>query len=101
VGTRRETVDYVLEQLEPLSVRARAMFGEYGLYCDEKIVALICDDTVFLKPTTASDGLGEAPAYPGAKPSRVVPDAVVDDAEAFRSLVAGTAALLAPKPGRG
>jgi TfoX/Sxy family transcriptional regulator of competence genes len=30
------------------------MFGEYGVYCDEKFVALICDDTLFVKPTPIS-----------------------------------------------
>jgi TfoX/Sxy family transcriptional regulator of competence genes len=29
MGTARETVDHVLEQLEPLDVSAKAMFGEY------------------------------------------------------------------------
>ncbi len=38
MATSKDTVAYVLEQLEPLDVRARAMFGEYGFYCDNKIV---------------------------------------------------------------
>ena len=42
MSTSKKTVASILEQLEPLDVRARAMFGEYGLYCDEKIVGLIC-----------------------------------------------------------
>lgn len=47
------------------------MFGEYALYCDEKVVALICDDKLFVKPTDAgrafAGNLEEAPAYPGSK----------------------------------
>jgi TfoX/Sxy family transcriptional regulator of competence genes len=49
----------------------RKMFGEYALYLDGKVVALICDDQLFLKPTP--EGLGylgnvtEAPPYPGSK----------------------------------
>ena len=39
-------MDFILEQLAPLPVRARAMFDEHGLYCDEKVVALICVDQV-------------------------------------------------------
>ncbi len=27
------------------------MFGEYALYCDQRVVALICDDQVFVKIT--------------------------------------------------
>jgi TfoX/Sxy family transcriptional regulator of competence genes len=99
MATSKETVAYVLEQLEPLNVRARAMFGEYGVYCDEKIVLLMCDDTVFIKPTKASDGMPEAPAYPGAKNSRVADAALIADSERFRALVQQTAdALPAAKP---
>jgi hypothetical protein len=29
----------------------RKMFGEYALYIDGKVVALVCDDQLFLKPT--------------------------------------------------
>jgi TfoX/Sxy family transcriptional regulator of competence genes len=99
MATSKDTVADVLEQLEPLNVRARAMFGEYGFYCDDKIVGLICDDTVFIKPTPASDGMPEAPAYPGAKNSRVADAALIADSERFRALVQATAdALPAPKP---
>ena len=99
MATSKDTVAYVLEQLEPLPVRARAMFGEYGFYCDEKIVGLICDDTVFVKPTPASDGMPEAPPYPGAKNSRVADAALIADSARFRALIQATAdALPAPKP---
>lgn len=99
MATSKDTVAYVLEQLEPLNVRARAMFGEYGFYCDDKIVGLICDDTVFVKATPASDGMPEAPPYPGAKDSRVADAALIADSERFRELIQATAdALPAPKP---
>lgn len=99
MSTSKETIAYLLEQLEPLPVRARAMFGEYGLYCDEKIVALVCDDTVFLKPTPASDGLAEGPAYPGAKDYRIADAELIEDGERFRAVVQATAdALPAPAP---
>ncbi len=99
MATSKETVAYVLEQLEPLDVRTRPMFGEYGFYCDDKIVGLICDDTVFIKPTPASDGMPEAPAYTGAKNSRVADDALIADSERFRALIQATADTLpAPKP---
>jgi DNA transformation protein and related proteins len=99
MATSKDTVAYVLEQLEPLDVRARPMFGEYGFYCDDKIVGLICDDIVFIKPTAASDGMPEAPPYPGAKEYRVADDAVLADSDGFRALIQATAdALPAPKP---
>lgn len=103
MATRRETAEYILEQLEPLDVRIKSMFGEFCLYCDEKPVAFICDETLFLKPTAASDGLGlpEAPAYPGSKLYRVLDGDVIEDPAALRELIQATAVTLPqPKPKR-
>ncbi|OGV46413.1 MAG: hypothetical protein A2X46_09030 [Lentisphaerae bacterium GWF2_57_35] len=47
------------------------MFGELAVYCDSKIVALACDNRLFVKPTRAGQGyigeVVEVPSYPGAK----------------------------------
>jgi TfoX/Sxy family transcriptional regulator of competence genes len=101
MATAKQTVEYILEQLEPLNVRSRAMFGEFCLWCDDKVVALICDDTLFLKPTRASEdrGMREAEAYPGSKFFRVVDQAIIDDSDTFRELVHKTADAL-PIPRR-
>lgn len=52
------------------------MFGEYGLYKDGKLVALVCDDQLFVKPSQpARDFIGsivEAAPYPGAKPCLLI-----------------------------
>ncbi len=43
-------VDHCLEQLAPLgAVRAKRMFGGYGLYLDELFVALIAFERLYLK----------------------------------------------------
>ena len=99
MATSKDTVEDILERLGPLDVRARAMFGEYALYCDDKVVALICDDRVFLKPTAASDdeGLELAPPYEGAKDHRVLGERLMGEEARFQSLVQATADLL-PKP---
>ena len=98
MATEKATVDFILDQLAPLPVRARAMFGEYGLYCDETFVALICDDTLFVKPTKISDRFFTdadlAPPYPGAKHHYAVPAALLEDSERLREVIAGTAELL-------
>jgi len=40
----------VLDLLSPLGEpRARAMFGGYGVYLDEKFMAIIVDDVLYLK----------------------------------------------------
>ena len=103
MATRRETVEYVLDQLDPLPVRARSMFGEYALYCDEKTVAFICDDTVFMKPTTVGEELlgpeALAPAYPGSKLYYAVPGDRLENHEWLQELVQRTADVLpAPRP---
>lgn len=101
MATDKETVAYILEQLEPLPVRARPMFGEYCLYCDEKVVALICDDSLFLKPTAAARELlpdGElAPPYPGAKDYFRLSGDQLEDREWLQGLIGRTADLL-PHP---
>jgi TfoX/Sxy family transcriptional regulator of competence genes len=71
-------MDFILDQLSALpTVRARKMFGEYALYCEEKVVALVCDNQLFVKITPAGKKLvgeryEEGEAYPGAKPSMVI-----------------------------
>ena len=67
------TIEFLLDQLGAVrGVRARKMFGEYALYCGEKVVALVCDDQLFVKPTAAGKTfigkVKEGAPYPGAKP---------------------------------
>jgi TfoX/Sxy family transcriptional regulator of competence genes len=98
MSTSKETIAFLLSQLEPLDVRARAMFGEYGVYCDEKFVALVCDNTFYLKPTDAAEpfaaDLTPGPAYPGSNDYLAVDGDLVEDAERFQDLVKATANLL-------
>ena len=74
-ATTQKTVDFLLEQMAGAGdVSARAIFGEFGIYCDGKIVALVCGNELYVKPTAAGRAfIGEvieAPPYQGAKPSR-------------------------------
>lgn len=104
MATRTQTVDFILDQLSDLaSVSARKMFGEYGLWCDGKLVALICRDQLFVKVTEAGRTmLGdpvEAPPYPGAKPSLLIGADRWDDREWLVGLIQKTAnELPAPVP---
>ena len=51
---RNEFVTYVCELLAPLGpIRSRAMFGGWGLYCDERFFGIVIADTLYLK----ADGL--------------------------------------------
>jgi DNA transformation protein and related proteins len=41
---------YLLELLEPLGpIKARPMFGGYGIYLDQLMFGIVVDDTFFLK----------------------------------------------------
>ncbi len=101
MATSKATVDYILDQLAPLPVRARAMFGEYGLYCDEKMVALICDDTLYVKPTAISEqfftAADLAPPYPRAKDYYRVSGDHLDDSGWLQEVITRTTEL-APLP---
>ncbi|MBI3147847.1 MAG: TfoX/Sxy family protein [Betaproteobacteria bacterium] len=105
MATDQQFADYVLDQIrEAGAISFRRMFGEYAVYCDSKVVALLCDNQFFLKPTVAGrEALGqpvEAPPYPGAKLYFLV-DEGLEDSEAISRLVRLTAdALPMPKPRR-
>lgn len=92
MASRQSTVDFILEQIQEAGVvSAKKMFGEYALYCDSKIVGLICDDQLFVKPTTGGKKfIGEfvegAP-YPGAKPYLLIPGDLWDDREWLCTLI--------------
>lgn len=104
MATQQRTVDFILEQLETVGdVSARKMFGEYAIYCGAKVVALVCDDQLFVKPTKAGKkfigDVEEAPPYKGAKPSYLISGDLWEDADWLSELIKISAAELpAPKP---
>lgn len=105
MATKQATMDYILDQLSGVrEVSARKMFGEYALYCGEKVVALVCDDTLFVKITDpgrayVGDQYAEGEAYPGAKPSMLIDGGLIEDREWLAELIELTAVNLpAPKP---
>ena len=83
MATNKEFVDFVLDQIENVGeISAKKMFGEYGLFADGKIFALICDNKLFVKPTEAGrifiKDVVEAPSYKGAKLSFLIGDKLED-----------------------
>jgi DNA transformation protein and related proteins len=78
MASKQSTADFILKQIAKAgAVSAKKMFGEYGVYCDEKIVALVADDQLFVKPTLAGKKFmgkcQEGFPYPGAKPYFLIP----------------------------
>jgi TfoX/Sxy family transcriptional regulator of competence genes len=99
-------IEFIVDQVGAAgAISQRQMFGEYALYCDGKVVALVCDNQLFVKPTTGGrayiGAVVEAPPYPGAKPYFLIEDAF-EDREWISGLIKITAQELPPpKPKRG
>jgi TfoX/Sxy family transcriptional regulator of competence genes len=101
VSSDIEFVQYVCDQMRDAGqIRQRKMFGEFAVYCDDKVVALICDDQLFVKPTPGRRAfigdVVEAPPYPGAKLHFLIEDSL-DEREWLTELVRITAREL-PTP---
>jgi len=96
-------VDFIIDQVNSSGrVTYKKMFGEYGLYFDIKLFALVCDNKLFIKPTSAGrafiGNVTEAPPYPGAKPSFLIEDKL-EDSDWLNELIRLTVEELPePKP---
>ena len=94
-------VEFVADQIDDTcQVSYRKMFGEYALYSKGKIVALICDNQLFVKPTEVGRSfigeVVESSPYPGAKPAFLIQDKI-EDREWLTQLITLTEEVL-PKP---
>ena len=83
MATNKDYADFVLSQFdESCGVTAKKMFGEYGLFSDGKMFAVVCEDQLFIRPTDAARSfigdVVEAPPYPGAKMYFLIEDRIED-----------------------
>ncbi len=72
MASDKDFVDFVVAQMGDAGlITSKKMFGEYVLYCDGKVIALICDNQLFVKQTDKGRAyIGkpvEVPPYLGAK----------------------------------
>lgn len=84
MSTSPSFVEYILELLSPLGkVRAKKMFGEYGIYCNEVFFALVCDSTLYFQvdDTIASEFQELEPPYKGGKPAGKVTADILENSE--------------------
>lgn len=96
MASKQSTVDFILKHINAAGeVSAKKMFGEYGIFCNGKMVALVCDDRLFVKPTVAglklAQGCMEGCPYPGAKPCFLISDENLNDQKWLVDLVKVTA----------
>ena len=99
MATSESTIEFLREQLTAAgTIRIKKMFGEYGVYCDEKFAAVVCDNEFFVKITPAGQELTpdseHRPPYQGAKPWIHVPGEMWDDSAWLSLLVRVTAESL-------
>lgn len=101
MANKQETLDLIAAQaMGSGDVRVKKMFGEAALYLDDVLVAMICDDRLFVKPTKGGhELLGDpelAPPYPGAKDHFLISESQITDQEWLCELLAVTKAELPP-----
>jgi TfoX/Sxy family transcriptional regulator of competence genes len=93
-------VEYVCEQASLGDLLSyKKMFGEFALYLEGKVIALVCDNQLFLKPTEECKQLlgvvSEQSPYPGAKPQYLIGDEL-EDRDLLKRLFLATARALPP-----
>lgn len=104
MSSDREFVDSFVDAFSAAGpARARSMMGEWMIYIDDKVVALVGDNQLFLKPAGQITELLRtrelASHYPGAKEHYVIPKSDWADADYLADLARATAdAFPAPKP---
>lgn len=98
-------VEFVVDQVKNAGViSCRPMFGGHTLYCEGKVVALICDNQLFVKPTKAGrlfiGDVVEAPPYTGARLFFLIEEQL-EDKDWISKLISLTEMdLPPPKPGK-
>src|SRR5258708_19687552 len=96
MASKQSTVDFLTEQMQKAgAITSSKMFGEYAIYCDGKVVALVCDDQLFVKPTDVGlkflDSSHFAPAYPDSKNYLKVPESKCHDSDSIADFIIETA----------
>jgi TfoX/Sxy family transcriptional regulator of competence genes len=98
------TIEFILDQAGAAGgLTAKRMFGEFGLFSDGKMVAVICDDQLLVKPTAGGRAycgpIDEVAPYPGAKPYLLVDGERLEDRAWLSELIRITTfELPTPKP---
>ncbi len=104
MASSQKTADFITEQMAAAGIiTTRKMFGEYAVYLDGKVIAFVCNDQLFIKPTDEGKKFYpdyvDAPAYPGSKMYMLISEDKWDDRDFMKQMAVITAsALPAPKP---
>ncbi len=83
MASDKKFIEFVVDQIEKAgTITTKSMMGEYVVYSNGKLFALICDNKLFIKPTSGGRefivDVVEAPPYPGAKNCFLIEDKLED-----------------------
>lgn len=98
-----EFVEFVVDQIDCVcEVSYRKMFGEYALYCNKKVIGLICDNKLFVKITEAgrefAGEVAQDSPYKGAKPAFLIEEQLDDRVWISKLIELTEKELPPPKP---
>jgi TfoX/Sxy family transcriptional regulator of competence genes len=103
MSSDQKFVDFIIDQINISErITSKKMFGEYGLYFENKLFGLVCDNKLFIKPTISGRAYiknpVEAPPYPGAKPSFLIEEKMEDHVWLKKLVMLTVYELPEPKP---
>lgn len=103
MASNKDFAQFIADQFDQIDgLVCKRMFGEFGVFSNNKIFALICDNKLFIKPTkSGKDFIGkvvEASPYPGAKNSFLIEDRIEDKAWLTQLAKITISELPEPKP---
>jgi len=83
MASDKDFILFIVDQIEKAGeITFKHMFGEYGIFSDGKIFALVCDNKLYIKPTESGRSfmkdVVESPPYKGAKPSFLIEEKIHD-----------------------
>jgi TfoX/Sxy family transcriptional regulator of competence genes len=104
MASDKSFIEFIVDQMGDAGfISYKKMFGEYAIYCEGKVVALVCSNQLFVKPSESGrsyiGNIIEVSPYPGAKKYFLIEDAF-EDREWIGGLIKITAKEL-PIPKKG
>lgn len=79
MASSAEFVGYIIDCLSCAgTIRCRKMMGEYCLYLEDKVIGMVCGNSLYIKKTDAGirvyPEFTDAPSFPGSKTFFLVTD---------------------------
>jgi TfoX/Sxy family transcriptional regulator of competence genes len=95
MATKKDFAEYILDQINDEQAKVKAMFGEFALYFEDKVVGFICDNTLFLKITKNTkeilDNHKVGQVYPGSKDYFVIEEEILENNKKLKDLIVACA----------